>query len=78
MIVKEIIHVYFMPGLAANSTIFENIKLPEDQFEIHMLEWIIPRTDESLKNYAQRMNRYIEHENIVLIGVSFGGWLYRK
>ena len=70
---KELIHVYFMPGLAANSAIFEYIKLPEDQFESHMLEWIIPGKDETLKDYALRMNRYIKHDNIVLIGVSFGG-----
>lgn len=70
---NEIIHVYFMPGLAANSGIFEKIKLPEDKFEIHMLEWIIPGTDEPLKDYALRMVKYIKHENIVLIGVSFGG-----
>lgn len=70
---KEIIHVYFMPGLAANSTIFENIKLPEDQFKMHYLEWIIPLTDESLADYAQRMNKYIKHDNPVLVGVSFGG-----
>ena len=31
------IPVYFMPGLAASPTIFENIKLPEDQFEMHFL-----------------------------------------
>ncbi len=73
MSTKEIIPVYFMPGLAANSAIFENIRLPEDQFEIHMLEWIIPGSDETLQDYAQRMNRYIKHDNIVLIGVSFGG-----
>ena len=70
---KDILHVYMMPGLAANSTIFEYIKLPEDQFEIHLLEWIIPKTGESLVDYARRMNKYIKHENIILIGVSFGG-----
>lgn len=70
---KELIHVYFMPGLAANSSIFEYIKLPEDQFEMHMLEWIIPGSNEKLEDYAIRMNRYIKHDNIVLIGVSFGG-----
>lgn len=71
--IKDIIHVYFMPGLAANSSIFEYIKLPEEQFETHLLEWIIPGTNETLKDYALRMNRYIKHDNIVLIGVSFGG-----
>lgn len=70
---SEILHVYFMPGLAANSAIFEKIRLPENKFEIHLLEWIIPGTEESLQDYAQRMVRYIKHENIVLIGVSFGG-----
>lgn len=70
---KEILHVYFMPGLAANSSIFEFIKLPKERYEMHMLEWIIPIKDETLQDYAQRMNRYVKHENIVLIGVSFGG-----
>jgi pimeloyl-ACP methyl ester carboxylesterase len=70
---KEIIHIYFMPGLAADSAIFEYINLPEDQFECHMLDWIIPRKNEILKEYAKRMTKYIKHENIVLIGVSFGG-----
>ena len=35
------IPVYFMPGLAASSIIFENIKLPEDTFEMHFLEWFV-------------------------------------
>lgn len=70
---KEKIHVYFMPGMAANSAIFENIKLPGEQFEMHFLEWIIPVKSETLAQYALRMNRYIQHDHIVLIGVSFGG-----
>ncbi len=75
---KQIIHVYFMPGLAANPSIFEYIKLPEDQFQIHLLEWIIPSTEETLTHYAQRMNRYIKHDHIVLIGVSFGGIIVQE
>lgn len=62
-----------MPGLAANPKIFEKIKLPEDQFEMHWLEWLIPLTNETLAEYAKRMNKYILHKNPVLIGVSFGG-----
>ena len=38
----EKIPVYFMPGLAASTTIFERIHLPEDIFEIFFLEWVIP------------------------------------
>jgi len=67
-----------MPGMAANPLIFEHIELPEDQFEMHYLEWIIPFTNEALKDYAQRINAYIKHENIVLIGVSFGGLLVQE
>lgn len=70
---SQIIHVYCMPGLAANSSIFEYIELPEDRFQIHLLDWVIPLQNESLKEYAQRMCRYIKHDNAVLLGVSFGG-----
>lgn len=70
---NEVIHVYFMPGMAANPSIFEYIKLPKEHFEIHWLEWLVPETNESLKDYALRMNSFIKHENIALIGVSFGG-----
>ena len=73
LINNEIVHVYFMPGMAANPSIFEHIKLPEDKFQVHWLEWLLPEPKESLKDYALRMNSFIEHENIVLVGVSFGG-----
>jgi len=72
------IAVYFMPGLAASATIFERIVLPEDIFEVHLLEWEIPLANESLTNYAQRIAKKIKHENPVLIGVSFGGILVQE
>ena len=72
------IPVYFMPGLAASSTIFENIKLPEDQFEMHFLEWFLPIDKESIESYALRMTEKIQDENPVLVGVSFGGVLVQE
>lgn len=72
------IHVYFMPGLAASSAIFEQIQLPEDQFEIHLLEWFLPQEKQSLVSYAQEMAEKIVHENVILIGVSFGGILVQE
>ena len=76
---SEIIHVYLMPGMAANPSIFENIELPKDQFEVHWLEWMLPESsDESLTNYAKRMASYVKHEDIVLLGVSFGGILVQE
>ncbi|WP_390641494.1 alpha/beta hydrolase [Flavobacterium okayamense] len=67
-----------MPGMAASSTIFENINLPEDQFEVFLLEWFVPNDKETLSEYAKRMTQKIKHENPVLIGVSFGGILVQE
>jgi hypothetical protein len=72
------IHVYFMPGMAANSSIFERIHLPIETFEMHLLEWVLPDKNESLKEYAKRMAKNIKHENVVLVGVSFGGILVQE
>lgn len=72
------IPVYFMPGLAASPTIFENVKLPEDQFEMHFLEWFLPNDKESIESYALRMAEKIQDENPVLVGVSFGGVLVQE
>ncbi|MCV9928991.1 alpha/beta hydrolase [Flavobacterium sp. LS1R49] len=72
------IPVYFMPGLAASATIFERIVLPEDIFEMCLLEWEIPLDNESLQDYAKRMTQNIKHPNPVLIGVSFGGILVQE
>lgn len=75
---KNIIHVYFMPGMAANPSIFENISLPEDKFEMHYLKWIIPEEKETLESYAKRMAAKIDNPNPVLVGVSFGGILVQE
>ncbi|MBW2938126.1 alpha/beta hydrolase [Aureisphaera sp. CAU 1614] len=67
------IHLYFVPGLAASKEIFKNIVLPIDQYEVHIIEWLIPEKKESLTSYAQRMAAFVTEENAVLVGVSFGG-----
>ncbi|RPE00864.1 alpha/beta hydrolase [Aureibaculum marinum] len=66
--------LYFVPGLAASPDIFEYLKLPEDQFEIHHLNWLVPESkNESIEHYAKRMCDRIDSNNPVLVGVSFGG-----
>ena len=72
------IPVYLMPGLAASSSIFERITLPDDVFEIVLLEWEIPLDNETLAEYAKRITQKIIHPNPVLIGVSFGGILVQE
>ena len=74
----EKISVYFMPGLAANASIFERISLPEDQFDTYFMEWEIPLDNETLSEYAQRISKKVIHENPVLVGVSFGGILVQE
>ena len=71
------IHVYLMPGMSANSLIFEKIKFPQN-FSLHYLEWIDPYIYESLEDYAIRFSKLIIHKNPVLIGVSFGGILVQE
>jgi len=75
---KEMVHVYFMPGMAANPSIFEHIRLPEDQFTVHRLEWTMPQSGECLSEYAKRMCSKIDYEEPVLLGVSFGGILVQE
>ena len=74
----SLIHLYLMPGMAANPSIFEFIRLPESKYEIHWLEWQIPTKNESLHAYAERMCSFITHDNVVLLGVSFGGILVQE
>lgn len=71
-------HLYLMPGMAANPSIFRHIKLPEDQFEKHLLEWFVPDKGMSLADYALKMSTKIKHKNVVLLGVSFGGMLVQE
>tara|TARA_R110002167_G_scaffold143481_27_gene332865 strand:- start:54 stop:728 length:675 start_codon:yes stop_codon:yes gene_type:complete len=72
------IHVYFMPGLAANPTIFKNIALPKAIFEIHLLEWFVPLQGMEISDYALELTKEIKHKNPVLIGVSFGGIMVQE
>ena len=72
-------HIYFMPGLAASSNIFEYIRLPNNKYELHFLEWLIPESDdESIEQYSKRLCEKVEHTNPVLVGVSFGGIIVQE
>ena len=67
-----------MPGLAASSSIFERIELPQENFELFLLDWFMPEKAETLQNYAKRMAEKVNDKNAVLIGVSFGGILVQE
>lgn len=72
-------HIYCVPGLSASSKIFEFINLPKEDFEIHLLEWLIPESiNETIKHYANRLCKTITEENVILMGVSFGGVMVQE
>ena len=75
---QEVRHVYFVPGMAADVSIFEFIKLPEDSFVTYTIPWKIPQKKESMEDYAKRMCEEVKHQNCVLIGVSFGGVMVQE
>ena len=66
-------HIYFVPGLAADKEIFENISLPESLYTLHIISWLIPIKKETMAQYAKRMAAFVTEKNAVLVGVSFGG-----
>lgn len=68
-----------MPGLAASPKIFENLEFDTDLYELHFLKWKKPLAlEESISNYAMRMTEDIKHDNVVLLGVSFGGIMVQE
>ena len=67
-----------MPGMAANPSIFNNIKLSESDFVVHYLEWLIPNKNETISDYAKRLLENVKHQRPVLIGVSFGGIIVQE
>ncbi|MEM9363714.1 MAG: alpha/beta hydrolase [Bacteroidota bacterium] len=72
------IHVYLMPGMAANSSIFDGLALSQNTFELHKLDWFLPRKKMSLQAYAKEMLKHVQHDSPVLVGVSFGGLLVQE
>lgn len=72
-------HLYFFPGLGASPKIFEFISLPEEQYELHFLEWKMPLSiNENIEEYAARMCRDVTESEPILIGVSFGGIMVQE
>lgn len=67
-----------MPGLAADTSIFEFLQFPQN-YKLHFIEWQIPLSEEeSLSDYCIRLAEKIEHPNPILVGVSFGGIIVQE
>ena len=58
------IPVYFMPGLAASSTIFEYITLPEDQQVIQGLALFHPTSVTSISHFKFKFDTLLQKPDL--------------
>jgi len=62
---------YCISGLGADKRVFEHLDFG---YELQHIEWIPPLTNESIKNYTQRLTTQIDTSKpFILLGLSFGG-----
>ncbi|QHS60236.1 alpha/beta fold hydrolase [Chitinophaga agri] len=67
-------HLYLLSGMGADERIFKHLSFPA-AYTVHYLDWLTPVPEETFPEYAARMAARIEHEDVTLVGVSFGGML---
>lgn len=63
--------IYCISGLGADERVFQKLKFKGYQ-PIH-IRWLEPKTEESIKDYTERLTHQIKAEKPILIGLSFGG-----
>ncbi|WP_179414106.1 alpha/beta hydrolase [Mucilaginibacter sp. E4BP6] len=67
--------VFLISGLGADTRLYNNIDIPEDD-EVVPVDWIEPHETDTLDNYAQKIiYQYDIRQNSVVIGTSLGGML---
>jgi len=63
--------VYILSGLGADERVFRYLDFKDLDFTF--VQWIKPKINEPLIDYAKRISEQVKHENPILIGLSFGG-----
>ncbi|MBC7828086.1 MAG: alpha/beta fold hydrolase [Chitinophagaceae bacterium] len=66
-------HVYCISGLGADERIFCKLQVPDAEF--HFIRWEQPGPGESISSYAKKLCNQIQHDQPILMGVSFGGMM---
>ncbi|EJP15850.1 hypothetical protein LEP1GSC080_1201 [Leptospira interrogans str. FPW2026] len=65
-------HLYLISGLGADERVFKNLDFGEN--DLKYIFWVDPRANEEIFSYCKRLSKQIsKSEEIILIGVSFGG-----
>ena len=65
--------VYFIPGLAADRRVFGFLDL--SFCNPRFIEWITPSHNETLGSYGEKLFEFVNEDNAVIVGLSFGGML---
>lgn len=66
-------NVYFISGLGADKRVFQKLEL-DPRWNIIHLNWIKPKLNESISNYARRLSAQIDTtQPFQIVGMSFGG-----
>ena len=63
--------IYFISGLGADRRIFQWLQA-DDYRPVHV-EWISPKKNEPIEDYAKRLTEQIKDDNPIVVGLSFGG-----
>lgn len=70
--------LYIVSGLGADFKVLERICFPKD-LEVVFIDWLIPKPNEKLHDYVERMAEKINHsEPFCLLGYSFGGMMVQE
>jgi pimeloyl-ACP methyl ester carboxylesterase len=66
--------IFLIPGLGADSRVYNNIDLKDH--EVTRVEWITPDSTDTLSTYAQKLvSQYNISNNSIIIGNSLGGMI---
>ncbi|MGB0522081.1 MAG: alpha/beta hydrolase [Flammeovirgaceae bacterium] len=69
--------IYFISGLGADERVFQFLDLAHHEFR--HIQWVTTQKGESLTDYAIRLIDQIDgNQDIILIGVSFGGMIAQE
>ncbi|BAU64657.1 hypothetical protein STA3757_20300 [Stanieria sp. NIES-3757] len=68
---KALKDIYFISGLGADKRVFQRLEFKGYQ-PVH-IDWLDPKPNEALADYAQRLTNQIKSDHPIIIGLSFGG-----
>jgi pimeloyl-ACP methyl ester carboxylesterase len=63
--------VYIFSGLGTDERVFQKLKF--ENVNVTFIQWIPPKSKETLEEYVVRISKQITSESTILVGLSFGG-----